>query len=155
MTLKEYGDLIMEQTSVRIMQCRTAKKGQLTVDCIGVGVGVVLYDKVKKIGVGLHVLAPRSATPSPPNPAKFADTGVPHALELLINEGGLANPLVAIAGGAAMEGSNSGTSMGVKVVEAVKEALAKSKLSIFKEETGGSKIRSIALDVEKGLINFK
>jgi len=145
----------MEQTSVRIMQCRTAKKGQMSVDCIGVGVGVVLYDKIKKIGVGLHVLAPRSAVPSPPNPAKYADTGVPHALELLIKEGGLANPLVAVAGGAAMAGSNAGSAMGVKVIEAVKEALSKSKLSIFKEDTGGSKIRSIILDVDKGQISFK
>jgi chemotaxis protein CheD len=145
----------MEQTSVRIMQCRTAKKGLMTVDCIGVGVGVVLYDKVKKIGVGLHVLAPRSATPSPPNPAKFADTGVPHALELLMNEGGLANPQVAVAGGAAMEGSIAGSSMGIKVVEAAKEALSKLKLPIFKEETGGSKIRSIVLDIDKGQISFK
>jgi chemotaxis protein CheD len=145
----------MEQISVRIMQCKTAKKGQLTVDCIGVGVGVVLYDKTKKIGVGLHVLAPRSAVPAPPNPAKYADTGVPHALELLISEGGLTNPLVAIAGGAAMEGSLAGSSMGVKVVEAVKDALSKSKLNIFKEETGGSRIRSIILDIDKGQIGFK
>jgi chemotaxis protein CheD len=145
----------MEQTSVRIMQCQTAKKGQLTVDCIGVGVGVILYDKTKKIGVGLHVLAPRSAVSAPPNPAKFADTGVPHALELLINEGGLTNPLVAVAGGAAMEGSPVGVSMGIKVVEAVKEALTKSKLNIYKEETGGSRIRSIILDLDKGQISFK
>jgi chemotaxis protein CheD len=145
----------MEQTSVRIMQCKTAKKGQLTVDCIGVGVGLVLYDKTKKIGVGLHVLAPRSAVTEPPNPAKYADTGVPHALELLMNEGGPANPLVAVAGGSAMEGALAGSSMGIKVVEAVKEALAKSKLNIYKEETGGSRIRSIILDIDKGQIGFK
>ena len=82
----------MEQTSVKIMQCKTAKKGQLTVDCIGVGVGVIFYDRAKKIGVGLHVLAPRSSAAAPPNPAKFADSGVTHAVELLTKEGALANP---------------------------------------------------------------
>jgi chemotaxis receptor (MCP) glutamine deamidase CheD len=45
--------------------------------------------------------------------------------------------------------------MGVKVVEAVKEALSKAKLSIAREETGGSKIRSIVLDIDKGQINIK
>jgi len=145
----------MEQTSVKIMQCKTAKKGRLTVDCIGVGVGVVLYDRVKKVGVGLHVLAPRSAVPSPPNPAKYADSGVLHAIDMLAREGGIANPMVAIAGGAAMEGSLSGASMGSKVVEAVKEMLSKAKLSIAKEDTGGSKIRSILLDIDTGQINFR
>ncbi|MBN1626646.1 MAG: chemotaxis protein CheD [Deltaproteobacteria bacterium] len=145
----------MEQTSVKIMQCKFAKRGQLTVDCIGVGVGVVLYDRVKKVGVGLHVLAPRSAVSTPPNPAKYADSGVLYAVEMLAKEGGLANPVVAIAGGAAMEGSLSGASMGIKVVEAVKEMLSKEKLSIAKEDTGGSRIRSILLDIDTGQINFR
>jgi len=145
----------MEQTSVKIMQCKTAKKGQLTVDCIGVGVGVVFYDRIKKVGVGLHVLAPHSVTASPPNPAKFADSGVTHAIDLLAREGSQANPSVTIAGGAAMEGSAAGASMGIKVVGAIKEALSKAKLSIVKEDTGGSKIRSIVLDVDKGQVNIK
>jgi chemotaxis protein CheD len=145
----------MEQTSVRIMQCKTAKKGLLTVDCIGVGVGVVFFDRAKKVGVGLYVLAPRSSVPSPPNPAKFADTGVLHAIDLLLKEAPSALPLIAIAGGAAMEGSPAGASMGIKVVEAVKETLSNAKLKIFKEETGGSKIRSIVLDIETGQITIK
>ena len=145
----------MEQTSVKIMQCKSAKRGQLTVDCIGVGVGVIFFDRIKKIGVGLHVLAPRSATAAPPNPAKFADSGIIHAIDLLVKENPSASPFIAIAGGAAMEGSTSGVSMGIKVVEAVKEALAKAKLSIAREETGGSKIRSIFLDIDKGQIDIK
>jgi len=145
----------MEQTSVKIMQCKTAKKGQMTVDCIGVGVGVIFFDRAKKVGVGLHVLAPRSASPSPPNPPKFADSGVLYAIDMLIKEGALANPVIAIAGGAAMEGAPAGFSMGIKVVEAVKEALSKAKFNIFKEETGGSKIRSILLDIETGQISIK
>ena len=145
----------MEQTSVRIMECKSAKKGRLTVDCIGVGVGVILFDRVKKVAVGLHVLAPRSATSLPPNPAKFADSGIIHAYDMLIKEGSSANPVVTIAGGAAMEGASTGFSMGVKVVEAVKEALSKAKLHIAKEETGGSKIRSIVLDIDTGQINIK
>lgn len=146
----------MEKISVKIMQCRAAKKGQLTIDCIGVGVGVMFFDRTKKIGVGLHVLAPHSAVPSPPNPAKYADSGVLHAIDMLAKEGGgLDNPTVAIAGGAAMEGSLSGASMGVKVVDAVKETLSKAKLKITKEDIGGSRIRSISLDIGTGQINFK
>jgi chemotaxis receptor (MCP) glutamine deamidase CheD len=53
-----------------------------------------------------------------------------------------------------MEGSSAGASMGIKVVEAVKAALSKAKLSIAKEDTGGSKIRSIVLDIDKGQIDI-
>jgi chemotaxis receptor (MCP) glutamine deamidase CheD len=134
---------------------QVAKKGQLTVDCIGVGVGVIFFSRSKKVGVGIHVLAPRSPVPEPPNPAKYADTGVSHAIELLSQEGPLNSPMVVIAGGAAMEGSPVGFNMGVKVVEAIKEALAKAKLSITKEEIGGPRVRSIVLDIEKGQINVK
>jgi len=145
----------MEQTSVKIMQCKAVKNGQLIVDCVGVGVGVIFYDRVKKIGVGLHVLAPRAAIPSPPMPAKFADSGIPHAMEILRKENPSATPFIAIAGGSSMEGSPVGLSMGGKVVAAVKEALSKANLKVAMEETGGSKIRSLILDVEKGQINIK
>jgi chemotaxis protein CheD len=145
----------MEQTSVKIMQCKLVKKGQLVVDCIGVGVGVIFYDRVKKIGVGLHVLAPRCAMPSPPIPAKFADSGIPHAMEILMQENPSAAPVIAIAGGSSMEGSPAGLSMGGKVVAAIKEALDKANLKISIEETGGTKIRSLTLDVENGQINIK
>lgn len=149
----------MEQTSVKIMQCKTATKGLLSVDRIGVG--VVFYDRIKKVCVGLHVLAPHSPLPihsstvSPTNPAKYADSGVIHAIDLLEKEGALANPFVAIAGGAAMEGSPTGVSMGRKVVEAIKEALSNAKLHIAKEETGGTKIRSILLDIDTGHVIIK
>ncbi|MFC1533541.1 hypothetical protein ACFL7M_09285 [Thermodesulfobacteriota bacterium] len=106
------------------------------------------------MAVGLHVLAPHSANPAPENPAKFANSAIPYAIDLLEKEG-VSPPLsVAIAGGAAMEGSSAGISMGVKVVEAVKDALVKSKLNISLDETGGSKIRSMSLDIDAGEINI-
>ena len=136
------------------MQCVLADSGQMKIDCIGVGVGVFLHSRVKKMAVGLHVLVPRSATPAPPNPVKFANLAVPHALAML-QERGVSAPLsVAIAGGASMEGSPAGISMGSKVVEAVKEALSEANLSVTVDETGGSKIRSMSLDLKTGKIDI-
>lgn len=144
----------MEKTSVKIMQCVLADSGQMNIECIGVGVGVFLHNRVKKMAAGLHVLVPRSTSPDPPNPVKFANLAVPHALSLL-QEKGVSAPLsVAIAGGASMEGAFSGTSMGPKVVEAVKEALSEANLSVTMDETGGSKIRSMSLDIETGKIDI-
>lgn len=136
------------------MQCALADKGQMRIDCIGVGVGIILHSRAKKIAAGLHVLVPHSATLSPPNPVKFANLAIPHALALLEKKG-VSPPLtVSIAGGAAMEGSPAGISMGTKVVDAVKEALSAAKLSVTQDDTGGSKIRSMRLDIETGKIDI-
>ena len=140
----------MTTNTVKIMQCIPAVSGLLKIDCIGVGVGIFLHSRYKKVGVGVHVLAPHSATPAPDNPAKYANTAIPHAIELIEKEGAAPPYLVAIAGGASMEGTPIGAGIGVKVIEAVKEALSKAKLNVSIDETGGSKIRSMLLNVETG-----
>ena len=144
----------MENTSVNIMQSAVTKSGQLKISCIGVGVGVIIHSRTKKMGAGIHVLAPYSTTPTPDNPAKFANTAIPHAIELLMKEGATPPLSVAIAGGASMEGSTAGSSMGEKVVAAVKEAINKTDLYLIADETGGSKIRSMLLDLKTGQIQI-
>jgi chemotaxis protein CheD len=142
----------MSLTSVKIMQCAVAKAGQLKINCIGVGVGVVIYSSAKKTAAGLHILAAHASSSSPDNPAKYADTAIPYVLELLSKEG-VNPPLSAtIVGGAVMSGMSSESGMGSKVVNAVKDALRGAKLTINRDETGGSKIRSILLDIETGEI---
>ena len=53
-----------------------------------------------------------------------------------------------------MEGSAAGTSMGSKIVDAIKEALEEAKLKITLDETGGTKIRTMILDVETGKVEI-
>ena len=144
----------MDETSVKIMQCAIANKGQMKIDCIGVGVGVIIHNRIKKVAAGLHVLVPHSTTPAPPNPVKFANLAIPHAIKLLEKEGVSPPYSVSIAGGAAMEGSVAGTSMGSKIVDAIKNALSEANLSIAMDETGGSKIRSMSLDVQSGKVDI-
>ena len=144
----------MSQTSVKIMQCVIANSGQLKISCIGVGVGVVLYSAKKKTAAGLHILAAHSSTPSPDNPAKYANTAIPHAIDLLTKEGVPAPLSATIVGGAVIAGMPSQSGMGSKVIDAVKAALADAKLNIGRNETSGSKIRSLLLDIETGEINI-
>jgi chemotaxis protein CheD len=145
----------MTVNSVKIMQCLPAASGELKIDCIGIGVGIILHSSSKKVGVGVHVLAPRSASPTPDNPAKYANSAIPHAIELIEKEGATPPYSVAIAGGAAMAGSPTGASIGEKVVDAVKEAISNAKLNISIDETGGNNIRSMLLNVETGDILIK
>ncbi|MBN1850186.1 MAG: hypothetical protein JW932_16560 [Deltaproteobacteria bacterium] len=142
----------MSFTSVKIMQCAVAKSGQLKINCVGVGVGVILYNPTRKIAVGLHILAAQASTPLPDNPAKYANTAIPYAIDLLDKEGAKQPLSATIVGGAVMSGMSAESGMGVRVVDAVKDALSAAKLDINRDETGGSKIRSLTLNIETGEI---
>jgi chemotaxis protein CheD len=142
----------MTETSVKIMQCTLANSGTIKIDRVGVGVGILLYSQSKKIGIGIHTLAPQSDTPAPVNPAKFADTAIPYAIELFEKEGAAPPFTVAIAGGATMAGAPTNNSVGMKVAQATKAALAKAKINIKTDQTGGSNIRSMILNIDTGEI---
>ena len=90
------------------------------------------------------------------NPIMYANTAIPHVLGELEKQD-VKNPFtVAIAGGAAMLGSdNAADGVGQKVVAAVKEALMNENQPIQDEQTGGTKIRSMTLEVETGNVNIK
>ena len=124
----------------------------MRIERIGVGVGVVLYSRAKKVAAGFHVLMSHSPEPNPSNPTKYADTAIPYALrELKLR--GIEPPLsVAIAGGASMLRAPKDATMGTTIVTAVKEALAKANLEVKLEQTGGSRIHSILLDIDGGKI---
>ena len=145
----------MTETSVKIMQCALANSGTIKIDRVGVGVGILLYNQSKKMGIGIHTLAPKADTHSPQNPAKFADTAIPHAVELLETEGAGPPFTVAIAGGATMAGAPTTNSVGMKLAEATKTALAKAKINIKTDQTGGSNIRSMILNIDTGVIQVK
>ena len=130
-------------------------KGTIKIDRVGVGVGILLYNQAKKIGIGIHTLAPQADSLNPPNPAKFADTAIPYAIGLFKKEGAEPPFTVAIAGGAAMAGAPTSNSVGMKVAEAAKAALAKEKLNIKTDQTGGSNIRSMMLNLDTGEIQIK
>ncbi len=143
----------MAETSVRLMQCAVVSSGVLTVDRVGVGVGVILYSPTKKMAAGVHVLAPNSASATPENPAKYANTAIPFALEELKKKGAGPPLHVAIVGGASM--LKGAVSMGEKVVAAVKDALKQAGLRIKLDKSGGSQICLIAVDTETGQMGVK
>ena len=142
----------MMETSVKIMQCSFADSGTIKIDRVGVGVGILLYSQSKKVGIGIHTLAPHADTPNPPNPAKFADTAIPYAIGLFEKEGAGPPFTVAIAGEATMAGAPTANSVGMKLAEAAKTALANAKLIVKTDRTGGSNIRSMILNIDTGEI---
>jgi len=142
----------MAETSVKLLACAIATAGLLKIDQIGSGVGVILYSPAQKTGAGLHILAPTSGHIASKNPYMYADSAIPYVLEELARRGVRPPFSVAIAGGAALLKSQSASGSVLHVVEAVKEALRKVNLAVKIEETGGTKVRSMTLDIDAGKI---
>ena len=80
---------------------------------LGSCVGVVLYDKERKIAGMVHVMLPDSTkVRQNQNKAKFADTGIDLLIEMLQKEGAMKSSLTAkIAGGAQMFAFTSNNDM--------------------------------------------
>jgi chemotaxis protein CheD len=147
-------DKPMSMTTVKIMECAVADQGEMKIERIGVGVGVILYSPTQKIAVGVHVLAANSVSPTPDNPAKYANTAIPFALEQLGKKGVKPPLTVAFAGGAEMMNMPPEIRMGPKIVASMSDALKQSNLPGKMEKTGGGDIRSILLDIGTGKINI-
>lgn len=132
-------------------------KSPNSITTIGLGscVGVVIRDTTLKIGGMVHVMLPDStAIASNSNPAKFADTGIVHLVELLEKEGCSRKRMEAkIAGGAQMFSFQSKSELqgvGARNVEACKEALTKLGIPIKAEDTGLNYGRTVIFYPENG-----
>lgn len=148
------GTVLMSEINVALLHCDVANSGLLKIDRIGSGVGIIIYDKARHIGAGLHFLAPYSRDSKPHNPFMYANTAIPHALVEINRKGGSAPFSVAVAGGAAMLKKQTEEGAGRQILEAAKEALNKSGLQVTLEETGGNSIRCMVLDIDAGKIKI-
>ncbi|RJR48416.1 MAG: hypothetical protein C4576_08270 [Desulfobacteraceae bacterium] len=144
----------MSETSVKLLQCVVATSGLLKIDQIGSGVGVVIYNPLQKVGAGLHILAPSSGSIASKNPLMYADSAIPYAMEQLSNNGVKPPFSVAIAGGASLLKCQTAMGSSQRMIDAVKTALAKAALNVKLENTGGTKVRSITLDIDAGKIRI-
>lgn len=142
----------MAETKVTLLRCEIATSGLLKIDQIGSGVGVILYSPSQKIAAGMHILAPRSGAHTSKNPVMCADTAIPFVMSEL-GRRGVKPPLsVAIAGGSALLRRQTDSAGNRPLVDAVKQGLRKVNLNVKIEETGGTKIHSMLLNIDEGKI---
>ncbi|MBN1277464.1 MAG: hypothetical protein JXA35_08210 [Deltaproteobacteria bacterium] len=145
----------MKETVVKGVSCEIATEGRLIIERIGLGIGILIYDGKRKIGVGVHVLAPSSGDIKYPNPVTYANTAVPYAVNVLKEKGGQGPYSVAIAGAATMLNMKGKSSLSGNLIQAVCEALAKANLSAKIDQTGGNQIRTMVLDIDQGKIGIR
>jgi chemotaxis protein CheD len=152
----------MEIFHVKIADLAVKKSGGVLVTYgLGSCVGIALYDPRARVGGLAHILLNDSSKFLRPNiinvnPAKFADTAVPHMIGQMIALGAKKNSLEAkIAGGASLFNfkSESGN-VGDKNIEAVRLALNNEGIKICFEDVGGSWGRTMRLFVDSGEVTI-
>jgi len=127
---------------------------------LGSCVGIILYDKMKKIGGMAHIMLPSSREiKNNSNRAKFADTAIDDLLESMIKMGASKNRLIAkIAGGAQMFSvslKSDNLNIGKRNVIAVKEKLSDMRISIIAEDVLGNFGRTIEFNCSDGGLSIK
>lgn len=136
------------------MQCEFADEGILWIDKIATGVGVILYNPEHKCAAGLHVLRGKSKGKRVDNPGYYADTALEHAIQEFSKRGIPLKLSVAIAGGASLLSGSQNTDVGASLVRQVKEILASKNLEVKLENVGGTKLRTMILNIDEGKIKI-
>ena len=144
----------MKTTAVKPMKCEFTEEGILWIDKIATGVGVILYNPQYKFAVGLHLLRGQSKGQRSDNPAYFADTAMEYAIQEFTRRGIPLKVSVAIAGGASLLSSDEQGDVGSNLVKQVKEILAGKQLEVKLENIGGTKLRTMILNVDEGKIKI-
>jgi chemotaxis protein CheD len=122
---------------------------------IGSGIGMTIHDPVGGVGGVLNFILPDSTKANGTSPAKapfmFADTGISAFLRALIDQGAKTENLkVVIAGGAHIMDQTGIFNIGQKNLDALKSNLGEHDIKIHHEAVGGSKSRTISLEIGSG-----
>jgi chemotaxis protein CheD len=134
-----------------------------SVTTLGLGscVGVAIYDETKRIAGLVHIMLPAMdlAKGAEFNRAKFADSGIPQLLEMMLRAGALGRRLTAkIAGGAQMftfSDKTDSVRIGSRNVEACRRTLQNLGIPLLAEDTGGSFGRTVEIFSETGLYEIR
>ncbi len=153
---------------IRVQMAELKVAGNPSVlSCIGLGscIGLVLYDRIAKVGAMAHIMMPDSnrakiSEGNVFNKAKYADTAIDEMLREMELLGAQKRNIKAyIFGGANMFPElfhkDSFLNMGERNLESVKEALFLRKIKIAAEDTGGNIGRTITLYTENGKVKMK
>jgi len=137
-----------------------ANPGRLVTLGLGSCVGIGLWDPVSKMGGLLHIMLPNSKEFTKLNkPEKYADLGIPMMYKELLKMGAGRYRLTAkLVGGAQMfAGLNKNQlfNIGERNVQASKVLLKELNISITAEDVGGSRGRTMYLDVCNGQVLIK
>ncbi|MBL7649696.1 MAG: chemotaxis protein CheD [Candidatus Hydrogenedentes bacterium] len=122
---------------------------------LGSCIGLTLYEPKLRIGGLIHCMLPLSKIDparAVDRPCMFTDTGVPLLLATLLNMGAEKRNLIAkVAGAASLLDNNGSFNIGERNQVILRKLLWKNQILIQAEETGGTKARTMSLNMETGV----
>ena len=147
------------ETMVRMGELAVSSESGHVLVSLGLGscIGLALIDRRMGIAGLAHIVLPQSTGDGGDNPCKFADLAVPEMLSELEALGARKVRLEAVlVGGASMFSfGGNGLEVGQRNDAAVREALSALRIPVLASETGGSKGRTVRVNVETGLESSK
>ncbi len=153
MILNNNGSIV----TVGVGDLKIAQSPKVIKTSLGSCVGVVLYDKVLKVGGMLHLMLP-NCNDREGKPSKYADTGIPLLLDLMINKANSKKSTLTakIFGGAKMFSVSSEIfDIGKSNIIETKTILEQIGISIVASRLGGTKGHQITLDTETGIVQSR
>lgn len=126
---------------------------------LGSCIGVAFYDEAVKVGALIHCMLPLSRIDpqrAQITPCMFADTGVPLALQTMLDMGADKRHIVAkVAGAAKLLDDNDTFRIGERNWIVLRKILWKNNILIAAEDTGGSIARTMLLEIDSGRTSIK
>lgn len=151
----------LEVVSVAIGQWAVATAPARIRTLLGSCVGVVLYDRVARVGGLAHIVLP-CARGVVDHPGKYADTAIPALiadLERRLGPRARSRLLAKLVGGASMFSvtpeANSALNIGQRNQDAIEQVLAALRIPILARDLGGTAGRSLTLDTSSGIVAIK
>jgi chemotaxis protein CheD len=126
---------------------------------LGSCIGVAVYDPHVKVGGLLHYMLPESSLDEEKgrkNPYMFADTGIPQLFRECYKLGAQKQRmLVKVAGGSQVLGGPEHFNIGRRNYAALRKIFLKNNVLIDNEDVGGSKARTMYLEISSGRVWVK
>ena len=124
---------------------------------LGSCAGIVLYDRVARLGGVAHVVLPAS-NGSADHPGKYADTAIPAMiadLDRLRGRRSVAGLRAKLVGGASMFQAGPALNIGRRNAESVERVLAALGIPVVARDLGGEAGRRLTLDAATGLATIR
>ena len=124
---------------------------------LGSCVGVVLYEKIARVGGVAHVVLPDSRGVTE-QPGRFADTAIPALIaeiDRVLGRSSKGRLTAKIAGGASMFQAGAAMNIGKMNCDAVERILAALDIPILGRDLGGESGRHLTLDTRSGIVTIK
>lgn len=144
MTTSPIADKRHQEIPVGMGQVALVEIGQVASAVLGSCIGLVLFQPQRSVAVMSHIVLSESRGNATSLPGKFADTAIPHMLDLLSQRGVLTSQVRAkLAGGATMFGGRGPIRIGDQNHQTVHEILRRHRIPILGEHVGGNQGRRV------------